>query len=553
MNDPRAIRMAFFTKVIVEEARAGVFQYRIENVGESPLENMWIWFAARGNNEEQKKFIPTLAPRQLFLSTFNWVPTIAGEVPLTIVLGVPGVAGPDDRLTAFTRDVIARVSPTSRDPQSVSIVYNYQGGTYQVGDTKFAVDLVPKTGAPSGPSFNEAVARLPESWAVLELYWDGAESHARQQALITEEHLARLEELLQDAEMTFEAAKASQASGRKRPADRQKAEEFFKQAHEKGEEALRFAREVVKIHRHVRRCREFITKVADELPEEKGKPPVEPAAPTEGLASEEPGGILRRTDGHAMDVWIIPKSEVLWGRHSEMDVFVALEPFELPPGNPPWQPPLSPAQENYVRSTDLSRKPHFITRMNGGIVRIADRSKNGTWRESHGRLQRLDEGVAVPLGHGDRLHLAGNARDGSDPVLSLEVAFPGLGHRSGQAIEAPTNYARGQVPAPGAVVFRRLNNCPEREYLLLSREATIGRNPDSAIVLHGEGVDDLHAVLTLVEECLAIRRMGGGALKLNGMDLRMDEVRRLPDRAELQFGSVPMTFRRLHPLSAEAP
>ena len=111
------------------------------------------------------------------------------------------------------------------------------------------------------------------------------------------------------------------------------------------------------------------------------------------------------------------------------------------------------------------------------------------------KLKPLEE---FPLKNGAIINMAG--------VLELECNFYGELKRGGKKNTLPdscftvlgersdTCFGVDKKGAVDAIRFRRLNNySEEEEYLIVIREATIGRSPTNGIVLESDKVSDFHA------------------------------------------------------------
>jgi pSer/pThr/pTyr-binding forkhead associated (FHA) protein len=469
-----------------------------------------------------------------------------------VFLGCPKKAASDGLVDVFVTDLTVRVARDRSGPQVLHVEQSFHGGEYEVGDKRVVgVDLGGKGKARARPSL------LAEGeWLTLKFMPDGGESQRRSEELRERESQRHYAELFEQGSRALRQARATFGLDGSEERDPERSLALLREARRALDQAYRFASQAWRDSARSDACQAELARVEAEqsrVAEFQGRQqPVgqlqgAPASPVRS-AGPERGGVLCRIDGPKLDVLILAKRELTWGRHSDRDIFLAREPFERretmqgASTGPIRQGDWPEAEQNYEWSKALSRT-HFETRWTESGLELRDTSANGLWLERGGAAQRVSGDTAAPLWDGDVLHLAGNPRDGVEPALTLEVRLPGLGLRAPDLQDRVTGLVGGR-PVPRAAVITRRPNCPERQYLLLHGDATVGRNPDCAIVLHDEGVDEIQATLTRVDGCLAVRRAGAGKILLDGQALAVGETRALPDSAELQLGEVRMSFRR---------
>lgn len=532
MTKAEAIHFEFDPSPRLVAEQNCVFRCRVVNDAPEPLTNIWIWFTVLGTSDE--RHLPVLPAGQSPPGChFDWRPASAGTYPIRIAVGLPRDEGGPDDMVVFVRELSAEVFDRRKGPENISVELHHHGGQYGVGDAKLVgVDLgVKKTSGRRRSSYRESAAPGADAWTTVELFRHDVESQDRSKRLSDRRVRADIEGRLRAADIAFDDAKTLKEGGDAADAElaatrAREAEDGFRAAH-------RLAEGLGDVDL-ARRCTEGIRAVRAAFPRASAPPIPETPAPQPGTTGAS--GVVWRVDGTPMEAIVITRPEVSWGRHSERDVFLAREPFERPAGEARTED-----ERNWSRSVDISRE-HFFTRWGESTLEIEDRSTNGTWCERGGRAERLPRGTAVPLAHGDRLHLAGAPGAGAQ-VLSLEVRFTGIPGLTGSMHDLPTGYARRPAAAPAAAVVRRLDNRPERAYVLLRQEATIGRNGDSAVVVQGEGIEGAHAALVVFNGGLALRRSGAGAVRVNGRELAPGETMPLGELADIELGRVPLRYR----------
>lgn len=541
------IKLEFDPGPALLEGENCVFSFRLTNAGERPLKGVHLWLDMKGVSRNRRRVSLLDAGQTSPVYTLEWEPEKVGRHPVRIAVGVPRGTGPQDGVDVFTNEeVIVRVATKAAGPSSVTIVY--KGGEYAVGDVRLSgvgrqKDIDDDRGA---------LLADDRRWLELDLSEDPEESGRRSRELRTDYHQRFYEELVAQGE---EAQRKARAEMRGDPEEERvgPAVNLLKAALGHFNEAGKFAQLNIG-ETQVKDCDRRIDEVQAEIKRLEGLRPKPSSPESRAAVGPDPGGVLRNEQAR-LQVLVLPKREVSWGRHSERDVFLAREPFERPPfEQPPGSPepgpkrffPATEAERNFVTSINLSRN-HFLTRWLPEGLEIEDHSSNGIWLERNGSCRRLpasgDPPAKVFLADGDLLHLAGAPRLGEGPVLSLEVTYPGLGLRARSLPDHPTGHG-GRGPVPRVAVVRRVGKRPERQYLLLNGSALIGRNEDAAIVLKEEGVAETHATLLVDRGRLAISRIGAGEVKMDGQALKAGEVRALPDVATVELGAVVMTFRR---------
>jgi len=481
------------------------------------------------NATMQHRTFEGIEPDQVCKDQITWIAPGSGVVGIDLMLEVPDEKS---NVIVFRGRIVAKIHSRSIGPQAIHVHQNIEGGSHEVGDKKvIGLDMAQAAARDERPSYLSPDETPEEPWLMIVLSEDKAMSVRRSRELRLERDTARFQECLSDARRLMRGSKIHQRSD---PAAAEAALGRLKSAERKIAEAHQLADEVLKKEGLIEECVVLQRELEEQIAQ--FAPPESPPFPCVGRP--ESGGILRRTDATPIEVWLIPKREVSWGRsQNDNDVPLAVEPYLDPPG----AAPSAEVQRNYMRSTDLSRR-HFITSWQANGLCVEDQSKRGTWLERHGERHQLGRQVPTVLANGDRLHLAPSPT-GDDPVLSLEIVFPELGLRKSHVGEhLAGGYVGCSADAPKSVVVRRLNNIPERLYVLLRSETSLGRNPDSGIVLEGEGVHDQHAMIVLANGQLAVRRLGDGYVAVNGQEVPRGGTVPLPDKAELRFGKVPMEF-----------
>lgn len=547
------IRFEYERRVEFRQGQKCLFSYRITNEGEEAIEGLIVWVTVDSDRPDQCLLDPLAHGAPPFEGFKGWQPTSAGRSRLRVWLGVPDahpISG-DGHFSVYSRTLIADVSPIRQGPQHLEMHFgSYQVGDVAVGDAEVSTSVL-------GGRRRRAIRQATDGdWVDLELvlrpeetrlgyfWWQFNEAERVRQAgraaIRRSQHLGDEPEHVEEGVGLLRKAYGLFYQAQKYGRDNVDSTELGHDCDPKLDETAQNLEDARKLKEERERAR----RRRDE-PSTKGAPTAVAPAPD---SVPERGGFLRWAN--RFETNILTGSEVRWGRHSEEDVFLAREPFQRPPGEPEsWnlRRLMDESQRNYVRSTNLSRHPHFVTAFRDGHLEIEDRSSRGTWLERVGATRRLENANRVLLAHRDRLHLAGAPGEGDGSVLSLEVVLPGLGLDAKAVGDHVTGFVGRGTPSVQCALIRRLDNYPERSYLLLDGAAVIGRNPDCAIVLTGEGVDERHARLILDDGRLSLQRLGGKVVSVAERDLEKDEMVVLPDYAELRLGEVSLTFRRFAP------
>jgi hypothetical protein len=179
-----------------------------------------------------------------------------------------------------------------------------------------------------------------------------------------------------------------------------------------------------------------------------------------------------RAGGRDRTIWIFPFAVCSFGRASERDIPLRIQP--------------TTDEENKRKTFQISAL-HFEIHYLGDSITITDRSSNGVQLKSAGALVR---GQPTELRADDEINVAG--------VLTLTAQVvsrrnptpiePDLKQRINSALADPARLSQLLVgpEAPGSidfVRFRRLNNCPEEEYVVLFGEGLIDSSTEALIQL----------------------------------------------------------------------
>ena len=201
-------------------------------------------------------------------------------------------------------------------------------------------------------------------------------------------------------------------------------------------------------------------------------------------------------------------------------------------------------------SFQISRRHTQVSVESNGVYVEDMGSKNGTFVDG------------VRLGQGERAAVAGAAqvRVGA---LALKVKV----FTSAAELQAHQLSSAGARVGPGgdvgvgsrtnieAVRIARLNNLPEEQYVLVVKEAKIGRSPGNAIVIPHPSVDEIHARIFFYDGQYWLEDMGSsGGTSIDGRRLEANTVFPLSEGAELTFGRVALRFgpmTQLHVASSE--
>jgi len=239
--------------------------------------------------------------------------------------------------------------------------------------------------------------------------------------------------------------------------------------------------------------------------------------------------LVRHYAGKQISTHVLPTAATAFGRSSEREVCLRVEPTDLP--------------ANREKTFHISIN-HCLLRYIGDRVEIIDtHSTNGTSLKSVGRLQ---PGLAVPVSDGDVIAVA--------DALSLQVEF---GKRSNPL--PPDESMVSQLDAkkddaewlndhlvgrekPGILDYvrlRRLDNLPEEEYVLLFGVGNVGHSgaalilldPDAATLPHvraldlGDTAPDCPAGLFWAARALHIQCNLADQVRINGTAISAGEDR----------------------------
>jgi hypothetical protein len=220
-------------------------------------------------------------------------------------------------------------------------------------------------------------------------------------------------------------------------------------------------------------------------------------------------------------IWLVSSPICSVGRGSEHDIVLRVQPTNL--------------DENKRKTFQISAL-HFELLFSGESVTITDRSSNGVQLKSAGALVR---GQPTELRADDEINVAG--------VLTLTAQVvsrrnptpiePDLKQRINSALADPARLSQLLVgaEAPGSIDFvriRRLNNCPEEEYVLLFGEGLIDSATEALIQLPKKvgtgsrgldlGGDDAGPVARLFwqNSDLMARVLRNDAVRLNDRELK---------------------------------
>ena len=379
-----------------------------------------------------------------------------------------------------------------------------------------------------------------QQWQRLPLYFNEEETNQQRNKILIQKKFKA------GTEYVIEARKLSEDSERFHPSERQKAKILYQQALEafqKAHDCFVKVREIDSTHeeslikiREVevdqKRLLSFIQKIDDSFPHVSEVSSTKPIVKmTSALISlSQPS---RR-------IFIYSKPAITLGRHSSNDIVLRMLPNQ----------PENEHPENYRKTLQISSRHAEIINEDGSFY-LCDIEKNGcgslngtflNGRKVSTRKERLPLENECRINIANvlemRCHFLWNVNKQSQESLKRNSCMTVLGDVSNSC------FGINKQSAVNAIRIVRTNNLNGiEEYLILIREATIGRSSVNGIVIDHESISDIHAKIIFRDDRYWIEDLNSRhGTCIDGKALEPGIEMSLDAQARITMGDVSLDF-----------